>query len=106
MNIVIADDHSLFRSGVRQLLAQQFPSASFTEASCFDEMVSTGLSARRDPRDVVADPHARYFGAILGLRTLLPADGATLSDVRFQDWLAQSGSAAPAAAGYPARRLS
>ena len=45
--------------------------------------------ARQDPREVVADPHARYFGAVLGERTLVPADGARLGEVRFQDWLGQ-----------------
>ena len=45
-----------------------------------DEFVREGLSARQDPREVVADPRARYFGAILGVRTLVPADGAQLGE--------------------------
>jgi uncharacterized protein YbjT (DUF2867 family) len=52
-----------------------------------DELIREGLSARRDPREVVADPGARYFGALLGERTLVPADGARLGEVRFQEWL-------------------
>src|SRR5439155_14717872 len=31
-----------------------------------DELIRRGLSARNDPRTVVADPRARYFGAELG----------------------------------------
>jgi len=46
----------------------------------------------------VPDPRARYFGAILGVRTLMPGDGARLGDVRFQDWLHQ-GTPVAAAAG-------
>jgi uncharacterized protein YbjT (DUF2867 family) len=54
-----------------------------------DEFVREGLSARQDPREVVADPRARYFGAILGVRTLVPADGAQLGEMHFQEWLGQ-----------------
>jgi uncharacterized protein YbjT (DUF2867 family) len=53
----------------------------------FDELIRQGLSARHDPRDVVADQHARYFGAELTERSLIPADDARLGEVRFQDWL-------------------
>ena len=38
---------------------------------------------------MVADPRARYLGATLGMRTLMPADGARLGEVRFQEWLNQ-----------------
>lgn len=55
-----------------------------------DELVRRGLSSQGDPRQVVADPAARYFGAELGERTLLPGDGAVLSGTRFEDWLART----------------
>jgi uncharacterized protein YbjT (DUF2867 family) len=51
-----------------------------------DELVRRYLNARHDPRDVVADPEARYFGAKLGERTLLPGDDAILAETRFEDW--------------------
>jgi uncharacterized protein YbjT (DUF2867 family) len=54
-----------------------------------DELIRRGLSTRNDPREVIADPHARYFGAELGERTLLPGDGARLGATRFEDWLRQ-----------------
>jgi uncharacterized protein YbjT (DUF2867 family) len=63
-----------------------------------DDLIRQGLSARRDPRAVVADPRARYFGAILGLRTLMPGDGARLGEVRFADWLNQGVPVAAVAA--------
>jgi len=53
----------------------------------FDELIRRGLGARHDPRQVIADPRARYFGAQLGERTLVPADDAQLGPTRFEDWL-------------------
>jgi uncharacterized protein YbjT (DUF2867 family) len=53
----------------------------------FDELIRKGLSARNDPRNVVVDPHARYFGAALGERSLIPAGDARLGEIRFEDWL-------------------
>jgi uncharacterized protein YbjT (DUF2867 family) len=62
-----------------------------------DELVRQGLAAWKDPREVVADPHASYYGVELGENTLVPGDGARLSATRFETWLTQS--AAKAAAG-------
>ena len=56
----------------------------------FDEFSRLGLGARHDPREVVADPNARYFGAELGERALVPEANARLGEIRFEDWLAQS----------------
>ena len=54
-----------------------------------DELVRKGLAAGKDPREVVADPHARYYGIEVKERTLVPEDGAKLGKIRFEDWLAQ-----------------
>jgi uncharacterized protein YbjT (DUF2867 family) len=54
-----------------------------------DELIQRGLSARNDPREAVADPQARYFGAKLSERTLLPGDDARLGETRFEQWLSQ-----------------
>ena len=54
-----------------------------------DELIRESLRARQDPREVVADPRSRYFGAMLSDRTLVPADGARLGEIRFQEWLGQ-----------------
>jgi uncharacterized protein YbjT (DUF2867 family) len=62
----------------------------------FDEFIRLGLEARHDSRDVVADPEAHYFGALLDERSLVPLGDATLGEIRFQEWLTQS--AVPAAA--------
>src|SRR6185312_2086578 len=55
----------------------------------FDELIRQGLGARHDPREVVIDPHARYFGAELGERSLIPAGVARLGEIRLQEWLGQ-----------------
>jgi uncharacterized protein YbjT (DUF2867 family) len=56
----------------------------------FDEFIRLGLSAQHDPREVVADPHAHYFGTELSERMLVPGPGARLGEIRFEDWLRQS----------------
>jgi uncharacterized protein YbjT (DUF2867 family) len=56
----------------------------------FDELIRLGLRSRHDPREVVADPHARYFGAELGERMLVPDADARLGEIRFEDWLSQA----------------
>jgi uncharacterized protein YbjT (DUF2867 family) len=55
----------------------------------FAELIRQGLSASNDPREVVVDPHARYFGAELGERSLIPGDDARLGEIRFEEWLGQ-----------------
>ncbi|WP_326763757.1 SDR family oxidoreductase [Streptomyces sp. NBC_01591] len=54
-----------------------------------DELIRKGLAAKNDPRTVVTDPHATYFGAELQEATLLPGDDAHIAGTRFSDWLAQ-----------------
>jgi len=52
-----------------------------------DELIRKGLSFRGDPRAVVADPEARYYGALLEERILLPGADALILGPRFEDWL-------------------
>jgi uncharacterized protein YbjT (DUF2867 family) len=54
-----------------------------------DELVRGALAARNDPREVVADPQARYFGINPTGRTLLPGADARLAETRFSDWFEQ-----------------
>ena len=61
----------------------------------FDEFISRGLSARKDPREVVADPHAPYFGTELSERSLVPEEGALLGETRFEEWLIGATSEIP-----------
>jgi uncharacterized protein YbjT (DUF2867 family) len=55
----------------------------------FDDLIRQGLEARNDLREVVVDPHARYFGAELGERALIPGDKAQLGEIHFHAWLNQ-----------------
>jgi uncharacterized protein YbjT (DUF2867 family) len=61
----------------------------------FDELIRQGLNASNDPREVIADPHARYFGTELSESSLVPDDGALLGEKRFEDWLSESASQIP-----------
>ena len=54
-----------------------------------DELVRQGLAEYKDPREVVADPKARYYGLELSERTLLPGKDARLGETRFKTWLGQ-----------------
>jgi uncharacterized protein YbjT (DUF2867 family) len=64
----------------------------------FDELVRQYLAANKDPREVVADPKARYYGVEISERTLLPGDLARLSETRFETWLTQPAAKAAAVA--------
>lgn len=55
-----------------------------------DELVRRRLAALKDPREVIADPNARYSGARISERTLVPAGSARLGDTRFETWQTQS----------------
>jgi uncharacterized protein YbjT (DUF2867 family) len=63
-----------------------------------DDLVRQALAAWKDPREVVADPHATYYGVEVSDRTLIPDDGAQLGQTRFADWLKQPGAKTVAAA--------
>lgn len=52
-----------------------------------DDLIRTGLAFRGDPRTVVADPDARYFGERLSDDMLLPGPDATVFETRFEEWL-------------------
>jgi len=54
-----------------------------------DELVRRGLAAKGDPREVVTDEQALYYGVRLSRRTLLPGPDAQLGEITFDKWLAQ-----------------
>jgi len=53
------------------------------------ELARRVLAANDDPREVVGDPHARYFGAELDDGSLTAGSDARLGPTRFQTWLEQ-----------------
>ena len=54
------------------------------------ELIRDRLSELGDPREVVTDPNARYYGIRPGMRTLLPDGDAWLGETRFEDWVKAS----------------
>jgi uncharacterized protein YbjT (DUF2867 family) len=60
------------------------------DAIPFDELVREYLAAHHDPRTVVADEEARYFGTTLEKRSLVPGENALLGSCRFADWLSRT----------------
>jgi len=58
------------------------------EKFSLDEFARRYLVAMNDPRRVVADIHARYFGSELDDQSLTPGSDPRLGAVHFEDWLA------------------
>jgi len=60
------------------------------ESIRMDELAQRFLSATHDPRKVIADVHAQYFGTELNDRSLTPGNNARLAPTRFEKWLSRS----------------
>jgi len=56
----------------------------------FDEVIRRRLEQRNDPRQVVIDSQAEYFGAVPAEDSLVPLNGAQLGSIHYEDWLAAS----------------
>lgn len=50
------------------------------------EIIQRYLKAAKDPRTVVPDPHARYFGSELTDETLVPGKNPILGTLNFERW--------------------
>jgi len=57
------------------------------EVMGLDELVRRGLAFRGDPREVVTDPEAPYFGARMEERTLMPVAGVQVFATTLAEWL-------------------
>jgi uncharacterized protein YbjT (DUF2867 family) len=66
-----------------------------------DELVRRRLASLKDPLEVIADPNARYAGAKLSERTLVPGNNARLGEIRFETWLTQPAAQIPGAHPQP-----
>jgi uncharacterized protein YbjT (DUF2867 family) len=62
-----------------------------------DELVRRRLASLNDPREVMADPNARYAGAKIEEKTLLPGNNARLGETTFETWLTRSAAQIPSA---------
>lgn len=55
-----------------------------------DELARRVLDANNDPRQVIADVHARLFGGEINDTSLIPSDEPRIAPTRFADWLSHS----------------
>jgi hypothetical protein len=64
------------------------------ERAPFNEMVARYLDAVADPREVVRDPGARFWGGRVEERSLVPLGDARLGRIGLDEWLGRSQAAA------------
>ena len=60
------------------------------ERAPFNEIVARYLKAVGDPREVVRDTEARYFGGRVEERSLVPLGEASLGHIGLDEWLRRS----------------
>jgi uncharacterized protein YbjT (DUF2867 family) len=60
----------------------------------FNEFVARYLKAAGDPREVVRDPAALYFGGRVEERSLVPLGEARFGRIGFDEWLRRAKAAA------------
>ena len=60
------------------------------ERAPFNEIVARYLKAVGDPREVVSDPEARYFGGRVEEQSLVPLGEARLGRIGLDEWLRRS----------------
>jgi uncharacterized protein YbjT (DUF2867 family) len=55
-----------------------------------DELARLDLTALKDPRQVITDPQAGYYGIKVTQNSLIAGDNAQLGQTHFKDWLNQT----------------
>src|SRR4051812_36679751 len=60
------------------------------EKAPFNEIIARYLKAAGDPREVVRDPEARYFGGLVDDQSLVPLGDARLGRIGLDEWLRHS----------------
>src|SRR6516164_69967 len=74
------------------------------ERAPFNEIVARYLKVVGDPRKVVSDPAARYFGGRVEERSLVPLGEARLGRIGFDEWLRRSQARASSRIRQPKHR--
>jgi uncharacterized protein YbjT (DUF2867 family) len=64
------------------------------ERARFSEIIARYLKAVGDPREVVSDPEARYWGGRVDEQSLVPLGEARLGRIGFDEWFRRSQAAA------------
>jgi uncharacterized protein YbjT (DUF2867 family) len=85
--IAVADLASAVADVVEDAPANGVVEVAGPEAVPMDELIRRFLSATGDPRPVVTDDSAKYFGAHLDDSTLTPGPGARLAATSLEAWL-------------------
>jgi uncharacterized protein YbjT (DUF2867 family) len=92
---IAADDVSAIVADVALAVPQNgIVEIAGPERAPFNEFVARYLTAVGDPRKVVVDAEARYFGGRLEERSLVPLGQARLGLIGFDEWLRSSQAAA------------
>jgi uncharacterized protein YbjT (DUF2867 family) len=60
------------------------------ERAGLDELVGRFLGATKDPREVITDVDARYYGLVVNDQSLTPGANPRIGPTRFEDWLSRS----------------
>ncbi|MCE9543921.1 MAG: SDR family oxidoreductase [Planctomycetia bacterium] len=63
-----------------------------------DQIVRQFLAATGDPRQVITDPNATYFGTVVNDQSLTPGENPRIGPTRFGDWLSRTVPISPGSA--------
>jgi uncharacterized protein YbjT (DUF2867 family) len=88
---IAADDVAAIVADVAQAAPQNgIVDIAGPEAAPFNEIIARYLKAVGDPREVVSDPEARYWGGRVEERSLVPLGEARLGRIDLNEWLRRS----------------
>jgi uncharacterized protein YbjT (DUF2867 family) len=88
---IAADDVSAFVADVTLAAPRNgIVEIAGPERAPFNEIVARYLKAVGDPREVVSDRAARYFGGLVDDRSLVPLGEARLGRIGFDEWRRRS----------------
>ena len=88
---IAADDVAAFVADVALAPARNgIVEIAGPERAPFNALVARYLKAVGDPREVVKDPEARYWGGRVEERSLVPLGEARLGHIGLEEWLRRS----------------
>src|SRR5438445_729696 len=86
--------NSITGEGLKEAMAGTQVEIAGPKRAPFNELVARYLKAVGDPRAVVSDPEARYWGGRVEERSLVPLGEARLGRIGFDEWLRRSSARA------------
>jgi uncharacterized protein YbjT (DUF2867 family) len=91
MQPIVSDDVA---AALAQVAASQPLNATIDlagpEPIRMDELIRRFLVANKDPRQVITDPQAKYYGVAVNDQSLTPGNSPLIGPTRFDDWLSRS----------------